>query len=119
MLYIYLPVLYYYGNLYVTKGSYAGGRGFPLSQRAFLFYRRLTDLIKEKCRLQILPLPVLEKTATGRSSIFIDYSNNARPLFHKTLKDVSCKDVFRLYETEPWSLLCVWLPPVPPFSPFL
>ncbi len=36
MLYIYLPVLYYYGNLYVTKGAYAGGRGFLLSQRSFL-----------------------------------------------------------------------------------
>ncbi len=37
MLYIYLPVLYYHGNLYVTEGAYAGGRGFPLSQRYFLF----------------------------------------------------------------------------------
>ncbi len=37
MLYIYLPVLYYHGNLYVTEGAYAGGRGFPLSQRSFLF----------------------------------------------------------------------------------
>ncbi len=37
MLYIYLPALYYHGNLYVTEGAYAGGRGFPLSQRSFLF----------------------------------------------------------------------------------
>ncbi len=37
MLYIYLPVLYYHGNLYVTEGAYAGRRGFPLSQRSFLF----------------------------------------------------------------------------------
>ncbi len=36
MLYIYFAVLYYYGNLYVTEGAYAGGRGFPLSQRSFL-----------------------------------------------------------------------------------
>ena len=36
MLYIYLPVLYYQGNLYVTEGAYPGGRGFPLSQRSFL-----------------------------------------------------------------------------------
>ncbi len=36
MLYIYLPVLCFYGNLYVTEGTYAGGRGFPLSQRSFL-----------------------------------------------------------------------------------
>ncbi len=36
MLYIYLPVLYNLGNLYVTEGAYAGGRGFPLSQRSFL-----------------------------------------------------------------------------------
>ncbi len=31
MLYIYLPVLYYHGNLHVTEEAYAGGRGFPLS----------------------------------------------------------------------------------------
>ncbi len=37
MLYIYLPVLYYHGNLYVTEEAYACGRGFPLSQRSFLF----------------------------------------------------------------------------------
>ena len=39
MLYIYLPVLCYHGNLYVTEGAYPGGRGFPLSsgQRSFLF----------------------------------------------------------------------------------
>ncbi len=37
MLYIYLPVLYYHSNLYVTEGVNAGGRGFPLSQRSFLF----------------------------------------------------------------------------------
>ncbi len=37
MLYIYLPVLYYHGNLYVTEGAYPGGRGFPMSQRSFLF----------------------------------------------------------------------------------
>ncbi len=37
MLYIYFPVLYYHGNLYVTEGAYASGRGFPLSQRSFLF----------------------------------------------------------------------------------
>ncbi len=36
MLYIYLPVLYYHGNLCVKEGAYAGGRGFPLSQRSFL-----------------------------------------------------------------------------------
>ncbi len=36
MLYIYLPVLYYHGNLYVTEGAYPGGRGFPLSLRSFL-----------------------------------------------------------------------------------
>ena len=36
MLYIYLPVLYHHGNLYVTEGAYAGRRGFPLSQRSFL-----------------------------------------------------------------------------------
>ncbi len=37
MLYIYLPVLYYHGNLYVTEGAYPGRRGFPLSQRSFFF----------------------------------------------------------------------------------
>ncbi len=37
MLYIYLPVLYYYGNLYVTEVAFEGGRGFPLFQRSFLF----------------------------------------------------------------------------------
>ncbi len=37
MLYIYLPVLYYHGNIHVTEGAFAGGRGFPLSQRSFLF----------------------------------------------------------------------------------
>ncbi len=37
MLYIYLPVLYYHGNLY-TEGAYAGGRGSPLSQQSFLFW---------------------------------------------------------------------------------
>ncbi len=36
MLYIYLTVLYHYGNLHVTEGAYAGGRSFPLSQRSFL-----------------------------------------------------------------------------------
>ncbi len=36
MLYIYLPVLYYHGNIYVTEEAYAGGWGFPLSQRSFL-----------------------------------------------------------------------------------
>ncbi len=38
MLYIHLPVLYYHGNLYVTEGAYAGGWGFPLSQRSFLLH---------------------------------------------------------------------------------
>ena len=38
MLYIYLPVLYYHGNIYVTEGAYAGGWGFLLSQRSFLFF---------------------------------------------------------------------------------
>ncbi len=28
MLYIYLPVLYYHGNLYVTEMAYAGGGVF-------------------------------------------------------------------------------------------
>ncbi len=37
MLYIYLPVLYYHRNLYVIEGAYPSGRGFPLSQRSFLF----------------------------------------------------------------------------------
>ncbi len=37
VIHIFLPVLYYQGNLYVTKGAYAGGRGFPLSLRFFLF----------------------------------------------------------------------------------
>ncbi len=37
MLYIYLPALYYHGNLYVTEGAYPGGRGFLLSQGSFLF----------------------------------------------------------------------------------
>ncbi len=37
MLCIYLPVLYYHGNLYVTEGAYAGGQGFPMSQRSFLY----------------------------------------------------------------------------------
>ncbi len=36
MLYIYLLVLYYHGNLYVTEGAYVGRRGFPLSQRSCL-----------------------------------------------------------------------------------
>ncbi len=36
MLYIYLPVLYYHGNIYVTEEAYAGRRGCPLSQRSFL-----------------------------------------------------------------------------------
>ncbi len=38
MLYIYLPVLYYLGNLYATEGSYASVLVFPLSQRSFLFH---------------------------------------------------------------------------------
>ncbi len=37
MLHIYLPVLYYHGDIHVTEGAYAGGRGFPLSQRSFLY----------------------------------------------------------------------------------
>ncbi len=41
MLYIYLPVLYYHSNLYIIEGVYAGGRGFPLSQRSFLFILHL------------------------------------------------------------------------------
>ncbi len=46
MLYIYLPVLYYHSNLYIIEGVYAGGRGFPLSQRSFLFMlRRLHFLL--------------------------------------------------------------------------
>ncbi len=39
MLYIYSPLLYYHGNLYVTEGAYAGGRGFPLSQRSFFVFK--------------------------------------------------------------------------------
>ena len=31
MLYIYLKVFYYHGNLHVTEGAYAGGQGFLLS----------------------------------------------------------------------------------------
>ncbi len=42
MLYIYLPVLYYHSNLYITEGAYAGGRGFPLSQRSFLLLLKLS-----------------------------------------------------------------------------
>ncbi len=38
MLYIYLPVLYYHGNLYVTEGAYPSGRGFPLSHRDYHTY---------------------------------------------------------------------------------
>ncbi len=40
MLYIYLPVLYYHGNLYVTEGAYAGGRGFrcPSGLSCFFFF---------------------------------------------------------------------------------
>ena len=41
MLYTYLPVLYYHGNIYVTEGAYAGAWGFPLSQRSFLLYLSL------------------------------------------------------------------------------
>ncbi len=36
MLYIYLPVLYFHSNLYVTEEAYPGGQDFPLSQQAFL-----------------------------------------------------------------------------------
>ncbi len=36
MLYIYLPALYYHGNLYVTERVYPGGLSFPRSQRSFL-----------------------------------------------------------------------------------
>ena len=36
MLYIYLAVLYYHFNIYVTEEAYAGRRGFLLSQRSFL-----------------------------------------------------------------------------------
>ncbi len=46
MLYIYLPVLYYHGNLYVTERANAGGRGFPLSQRSFLFHLLSFSYIK-------------------------------------------------------------------------
>ncbi len=44
MLYLYLPVLYYHANLYATEGAYPGRRGFPLSQRSFLFELRLPVL---------------------------------------------------------------------------
>ena len=37
MLYTYMPILYYHGNLHVTERAYAGGRAIPLSQRSFLF----------------------------------------------------------------------------------
>ena len=46
MLNLYLPVLYYHGNLYVTEGAYAGGRGFPLSQRSFLFIMFISNHTK-------------------------------------------------------------------------
>ncbi len=36
MLYIYLPVLYYHGNLYVTEWGLCRPAGFPLSLRSFL-----------------------------------------------------------------------------------
>ncbi len=50
MLYICLPVLYYHGNLHVTEEeAYAGGRGFPLSQRSFLFALRKAVQIAMKC----------------------------------------------------------------------
>ncbi len=42
MLYIYLTVLCHHGNLHVTEGAYAGGRGFPLSQLSFLFFLEVT-----------------------------------------------------------------------------
>ncbi len=45
MLYIYLPVLYYHGNLNVTEGAYAGRRGFPVSQRSFLLLLNLCTCI--------------------------------------------------------------------------
>ncbi len=54
MLYIYLPVLYYHSNLYVTKGADAGGRGFPLSQRSFLFLLRL-EKMQEAFHSKALP----------------------------------------------------------------
>ncbi len=53
MLYIYLPVLYYHGNKYVTEGAYAGGRGFPLSQRSFLLDLTLGDLVKSQGRCNV------------------------------------------------------------------
>ncbi len=52
MLYIYLRVLYYHSNLYVTmvtEGAYPGRRGFPLSQRSFL----LVIYIYLKCSYNI------------------------------------------------------------------
>ena len=36
MLYTYMPILYYHSNLHVIERPYAGGRGFLLSQLAFL-----------------------------------------------------------------------------------
>ncbi len=45
MLYIHFPVLYYHGNLYVTEGALPGARGFPLSQRSFLFVLLLFCLL--------------------------------------------------------------------------
>ncbi len=44
---LYMPILYYHGNLPVTEGAYAGGRGFPLSQRSFLF-----NMFKDKFDLK-------------------------------------------------------------------
>ncbi len=55
MLYIYLPVLYYHGNLYVTEEAYPGRRGFPLSQRSFLL---LFTVYNVKWQLQTYKTPL-------------------------------------------------------------
>ncbi len=55
-----LPVLYYHGNLHVTEGAYAGGQGFPLSQRSFLFDLLITlgiMLVDERNLSKYLHLP--------------------------------------------------------------
>ncbi len=53
MLYIYLPVLYYHGNIYVTEEAYVGRRGFPLSQRSFLFPFNIPSVNQTEARPEV------------------------------------------------------------------
>ncbi len=55
MLYIYLPLLYYHGNLYASEGAYAGGRVFRcpsgLSCLDTFHYEQILTSVRHICTL--------------------------------------------------------------------